>query len=100
MTWPGKVGSACGRSEAERTVTELEGLHGSKTGALFRASLKMGALAARANKESPSRELIERLDILAGASAWLSRSPTTCSMWRGTPIRPASACGRTPPAAS
>ncbi len=60
LAWEGR--ERMGRSEAERTVTELEGLHGRKTGALFRASLKMGALAARANQESPSRDLIERLD--------------------------------------
>ena len=61
LAWEGRE-RMLGRSEAERTVTELEGLHGRKTGALFRASLKMGALAAHANQESPSRDLIERLD--------------------------------------
>jgi geranylgeranyl diphosphate synthase, type II len=51
-----------GRREEERTVEGLECLHERKTGALFRASLKMGVLAAHAGKDLPGRELIERFD--------------------------------------
>jgi geranylgeranyl diphosphate synthase type II len=46
-----------------RTLEDLEFLHTRKTGALFRASLKLGALAAHAHELSPpDPELLRRFD--------------------------------------
>ena len=45
----------------ERTVEGLEALHARKTGALIRASLRLGVLAAHA-PEAPDRGLLERFD--------------------------------------
>jgi geranylgeranyl diphosphate synthase type II len=51
------------RRDACPTVEELEDLHLRKTGALIRASLRLGALAAFAHRdEPPSPRLLERLD--------------------------------------
>ena len=44
----------------ERTIEGLEYLHTRKTGALIRASLKLGVLAAHAHREPPRPELLER----------------------------------------
>jgi geranylgeranyl pyrophosphate synthase len=53
---------ASGRREpADVSVEALEQLHARKTGALIRASLNLGALAAYA-PESPPPETLERLD--------------------------------------
>jgi geranylgeranyl diphosphate synthase, type II len=50
-------------SPGERTLEGLEQLHLRKTGALFRASLRMGVYAAHAsNSMPPSPALIERFD--------------------------------------
>ena len=46
----------------ERTLELLERLHLRKTGALFRAALRMGVYAAHANKERPDAALLERFD--------------------------------------
>jgi geranylgeranyl diphosphate synthase type II len=47
----------------ERTLAGLEQLHLRKTGALFRASLRMGVYAAHADRNTPpDAELIERFD--------------------------------------
>ena len=45
---------------AQRTLEGLEFLHARKTGALFRASLKLGVLVAHGGQ--PPRDLIERFD--------------------------------------
>ncbi len=46
----------------ERTVEGLEYTHTRKTGALIRASLKLGVLAAHAGREPPRPELLERFE--------------------------------------
>jgi geranylgeranyl diphosphate synthase type II len=46
----------------ERTLEELERLHLRKTGALFRAALRMGVHAAHAGKAPPDAALLERFD--------------------------------------
>jgi geranylgeranyl diphosphate synthase type II len=51
-----------GSTPEARTIDKLEHLHARKTGALIRASLRMGVLAAHANKEPPSSDLLERFD--------------------------------------
>jgi geranylgeranyl diphosphate synthase type II len=49
--------------EEERTIEGLENVHARKTGALIRASLRLGALAAHAHqKESLPVDLLQRLD--------------------------------------
>ncbi len=56
MTWPGS-------RAANAKVEELEDLHLRKTGALIRASLRLGALAAYAHRNNPPPpEWMERLD--------------------------------------
>jgi geranylgeranyl diphosphate synthase, type II len=49
-------------ADACRTVEGLEHLHARKTGALIRASLRLGVLAAHANREAPAHDLMERFD--------------------------------------
>jgi geranylgeranyl diphosphate synthase type II len=49
------------KDDTERTVAGLEHLHARKTGALFRASLRLGVLAAHAGRETPP-ELLERFE--------------------------------------
>jgi geranylgeranyl diphosphate synthase type II len=44
------------------SVEGLEQLHARKTGALIRASLQLGVLAAHTEKGVPGRELVERFD--------------------------------------
>lgn len=44
------------------TVEELEHLHARKTGALIRASLRLGLLAARDDRSAPPPDLFERID--------------------------------------
>ncbi len=44
------------------SIEGLEQLHARKTGALIRASLQLGVLAAHAQKGAPVRELVERFD--------------------------------------
>jgi geranylgeranyl diphosphate synthase type II len=52
-----------GAGAAPRTLAGLEGLHGRKTGALIRASLRLGALAAHAGAEAaPAPGLLAHLD--------------------------------------
>jgi geranylgeranyl diphosphate synthase, type II len=50
-------------TDASRTVEGLEHLHARKTGALIRASLRLGVLAAHASREAPSPDLVERFDV-------------------------------------
>jgi len=45
-----------------RTIEGLEHVHSRKTGALIRASLKLGVLAAYAGREPPRPELLERFE--------------------------------------
>jgi geranylgeranyl diphosphate synthase type II len=47
--------------DGERSLEVLEDLHGRKTGALFRASLRLGVLASQREGAAP-RELLERFD--------------------------------------
>ncbi len=61
LAWEGQLSSA-GRALAERTIEGLEQLHSLKTGALIRASLQLGVLAAHADKGPPHRDLVERFD--------------------------------------
>jgi geranylgeranyl diphosphate synthase type II len=44
------------------TIEELEALHARKTGALIRASLRLGVISAHADRQPPSPALIEQLD--------------------------------------
>jgi geranylgeranyl diphosphate synthase, type II len=64
LAWEDRV-PANSHAEAERTLEGLEFLHARKTGALFRASLKMGVLAAHSGKDALNDELIERFDAFA-----------------------------------
>lgn len=59
----GQVDDLAWEQGGEATLEGLEYLHQRKTGALIRASLRLGALAAYANRNSlPPSELLERLD--------------------------------------
>jgi geranylgeranyl diphosphate synthase type II len=59
----GQVDDLAWEQGGRRNVEALEYLHQRKTGALIRASLRLGAWAAHANRSGiPSRELMERLD--------------------------------------
>src|SRR5579884_941885 len=59
----GQVDDLAWEQGGEATLEGLEDLHLRKTGALIRASLRLGALAAYAPRNgSPPRELLERLD--------------------------------------
>jgi len=50
-------------AEGERTLEGLENLHARKTGALIRTSLKLGVLAAHAQRPAPAdARLLERFD--------------------------------------
>ena len=54
------------RSQQPRTLDVLEQIHQHKTGALFRASLKLGVFAAQSEQpEGPDRLLLDRLDTYA-----------------------------------
>jgi geranylgeranyl diphosphate synthase type II len=48
---------------ADRTAAGLEQLHARKTGALIRASLRLGVLAAHADRPAPAPDLLERFDV-------------------------------------
>ena len=61
MAWEEGARGAGALPSPERTLETLERLHARKTGALIRASLRLGALAAYA-PESPPAETMERLD--------------------------------------
>lgn len=52
------------RSEQPHTLEALEHIHQHKTGALFRACLKLGVLAAQGER-GPDANLLDRLDIYA-----------------------------------
>jgi geranylgeranyl diphosphate synthase, type II len=59
----GQVDDLAWEQESERNVEALEYLHARKTGALIRASLRLGALAAHAHWKDPvPPKLLERLD--------------------------------------
>ncbi len=59
----GQVDDLAWEQGGERNVEGLEDLHQRKTGALIRASLRLGALAAYAHRnDPPPAELLERLD--------------------------------------
>jgi geranylgeranyl diphosphate synthase type II len=58
----GQVDDLAWEQQSERTVEGLECLHLRKTGALIRASLRLGVLAAFTHRDGPSPELLERLD--------------------------------------
>jgi geranylgeranyl diphosphate synthase type II len=52
------------RPDQPRTVDALEHIHEHKTGALFRACLKLGVLATQGEgPDGPDRALLDRLDI-------------------------------------
>jgi geranylgeranyl diphosphate synthase type II len=57
----GQVDDLAWERGGERTIEGLEDLHVRKTGALFRASLRLGALAGRAPALPPT-DLLERFD--------------------------------------
>jgi geranylgeranyl diphosphate synthase type II len=59
LAWERADAAQAGRP---RTALGLEDLHARKTGALIRASLRLGALAAHARRDGPPPELLERLD--------------------------------------
>jgi geranylgeranyl diphosphate synthase type II len=50
-------------ADASRNVEGLEHLHARKTGALIRASLRLGVFAAHAGREAPVQDLVERFDV-------------------------------------
>lgn len=55
------------RSDQPHSLAALEHIHDHKTGALFRACLKLGVLAAQGERElGPDRDLLDRLDVYAG----------------------------------
>lgn len=59
----GQVDDLAWEQKGERSIEGLEYLHQRKTGALMRASLRLGALAAYAHRnDPPPAELLERLD--------------------------------------
>jgi geranylgeranyl diphosphate synthase, type II len=59
----GQVDDLAWEQGGERNVEGLEGLHLRKTGALIRASLRLGVIAAHAHRNGPPpAELMERLD--------------------------------------
>jgi geranylgeranyl diphosphate synthase, type II len=59
----GQVDDLAWEQGGEATIEGLEYLHQRKTGALIQASLRLGALAAYADRNSPPpHELLERLD--------------------------------------
>jgi geranylgeranyl diphosphate synthase type II len=59
----GQVDDLAWERGGDRTVESLEYLHSRKTGALIRASLRLGALAAYASRSTPpSQELLECFD--------------------------------------
>ena len=75
-TWPGKA--------RRQALADLEDIHARKTGALFRACLRLGVWPPRANACRPrSHCTASAWTPMAAASAWPSRSPTTCSTWKG-----------------
>ncbi|MEI7684627.1 MAG: polyprenyl synthetase family protein [Planctomycetota bacterium] len=54
------------RSETPHSLEALEHIHHHKTGALFRACLKLGVLSIQGEREhGPERDLLDRLDIYA-----------------------------------
>lgn len=54
------------QSEEPQSLQALEHIHQHKTGALFRACLKLGVLAAQGEREDgPDRDLLDRLDVYA-----------------------------------
>ena len=74
----GMIGGQVADLEAEGksvTAERLHYIHRAKTGALIRASVRLGALSA-----TPRRTLIERSANTDGTSAWPFRLSTTCSM--------------------
>jgi geranylgeranyl diphosphate synthase type II len=58
----GQVDDLAWEQRGEGNVEALEDLHLRKTGALIRASLRLGALAAYAHRDGAPPELLERLD--------------------------------------
>jgi geranylgeranyl diphosphate synthase type II len=83
-------------------LADLESLHARKTGALFRACLRLGALSAQGDRlGGPDARLLEMLDGY-GRCFGLAFQITddTCSTWRAMRIRRARKCKRTPAAAS
>lgn len=50
-------------ADGSRNVEGLEHLHARKTGALIRASLRLGVLAAYAERGAPAADLMERFDV-------------------------------------
>jgi geranylgeranyl diphosphate synthase type II len=54
------------RSDQPHSLEALERIHHHKTGALFRACLKLGVLSAQGERElGPDRDLLDRLDVYA-----------------------------------
>lgn len=54
------------RSETPHSLEALEHIHHHKTGALFRACLKLGVLAIQGERDGgPERDLLDRLDLYA-----------------------------------
>ena len=71
--------------EGERqppTAELLDSIHRAKTGALLRASVRMGGIAAGGDAAQ-----IARFRATASMSAWLFRSWMTFWMWRNRPKR-------------
>ena len=69
----------------------LEAIHRAKTGALLRASLRMGGIYAGADR----RATCTRCPAMANTSAWRFRLSTTCWMWSSRPKRSAKPPART-----
>ncbi len=63
LAWEGKPGIRSLNHPKQPTIQHLRNLHDRKTGALIRASLKLGALVAFANQNrKPPEDLLEILD--------------------------------------
>ena len=87
----GQVADLEGEAPSPPTPQLLETIHRAKTGALLRASLRMGAIYAGAERPSTPRS-----PATASTSAWRSRSWTTSWTWRSRPKRSARPRARTP----
>ena len=92
----GQVEDLAWENDPTGAIGDLERIHARKTGALFRACLRLGAVvagAASGGSGSAGRAT-------AASSARRSRSPTTCSTSKDRRPTPARRSARTRPAAS
>ena len=80
---PGGRGHGAGEP-APRTPTTWKAIHRRKTGALFRAALRLGLLAAQGERPTGrTRRPASARRLRPRRSGWRSRSSTTCSTCEG-----------------